>query len=253
MQIQELTQSSTKFPRVACESQHSFDDAYQSASSILSFLSHDIRNLTSVITLNAERLLDSDRESDRAIGHRIIDQVEHVTELCRETGGPKKALRAESYSASTQSDKSLADIINDVVRCLEGAGVPVRFKIFCAPEIGLKVSRVITFRILYNLISNAVHALKNTDDAEISVTAFSRAGLLQIDIVDNGPGLPSALEQRLMSGDTKNPSSGGLGILVAQTLTQEVQGEMTLVSSSQSGVHFRLKFFDLDTDWHKNS
>jgi signal transduction histidine kinase len=67
-----------------------------------------------------------------------------------------------------------------------------------------------------------------------------------IDIADNGPGIPSAVRERLFqpfSGSTRSGGSG-LGLAISRELIQAHGGELVLVSSGEKGTHFRLNVPD---------
>lgn len=243
MNMHQTAMPDDHFRNLAGDRAEIMDEPALATSSLLSFFSHDIRNLASIISLNAERLLQSEREEDIVIGERIINQVDQVTNICRAAGGPRRAYQHIPFAtARDASETILSHIVRDVVECLGGAKVPVAFKVYCDPAVVISCCRVMMFRTLYNLVSNAVQALDGMQDPEIVIGVVSHADFLKIDVIDNGPGLPLPIRRQFQNSDLKQPRTGGLGLLIAKSLTEEMGGTLDLVSSSSGGSHFRMTF-----------
>lgn len=98
-------------------------------------------------------------------------------------------------------------------------------------------------QIIGNLLSN-IEKYAAGKGAKISTQIIDEQ--LAIDLTDNGPGIPrNARKQiftpftRLNSSLTEGVSGTGIGLSIARTLAQEMNGELNLIDSSQ-GAHFRL-------------
>lgn len=93
---------------------------------------------------------------------------------------------------------------------------------------------------LSNLLSNAV---KYGGPGKLELTCRGIDGvLLQIDLVDNGPGVPSALREQMFEpfrrGDRVGPGTG-LGLSISRKLARRMGGELVLLPGDH-GAHFRL-------------
>ena len=214
----------------------------RSTASALSFITHDIRNLLAIISLNAEKLLAGEHAKDNVIGDRILRQVDQITAICSAAGGPNTSTRARPHISVPKPEMTIYNTINEVVECLEETDNPITFQVICDAKLQVAMCRPTLFRILYNIISNAAEAMAETDNPRLKVVVMSRRGQLQIDIMDNGPGLPAPIQQALVTMRPDKTWQGGLGILIANMLMEEQCGQLKLVKSTPEGTHFRLIF-----------
>ncbi len=222
--------------------QNSFEQTYaeRSVSRTLSFVTHDIRNLLTVISLNAEKLLNVEHLQQNKIGDRILNQVDQITAICTAAGGPNNSHRAKPHYAPATPMVMIADTISDVIKSIQEPNSNVKFEVDCDVDLGLDMCRATLFRILYNIVSNAFKAISDTENPQITIRAAKISDRLQIDIIDNGPGLPKDIQKVLTSKRPDNSWKGGLGILIANMLIQEQSGTLDLLESTSQGTHFRL-------------
>jgi signal transduction histidine kinase len=103
------------------------------------------------------------------------------------------------------------------------------------------------FRVLLNLLSNARQALEAMKSStkktkRIVVEARREGDGVVVEIADNGPGIPTAMRERLFqpfAGTTRSGGSG-LGLAISRELIQAHGGDLVLVSTSENGTRFRL-------------
>ncbi len=95
-------------------------------------------------------------------------------------------------------------------------------------------------RLVRNLVENAVgHAA-----SRIELRAATGEGSVVVDVLDDGPGVPTGQEQaifeRFHRGDAARTSRGtGLGLSIARTVAERHGGTLSLVGGPP-GAHFRL-------------
>jgi signal transduction histidine kinase len=101
------------------------------------------------------------------------------------------------------------------------------------------------FRILFNLMSNAVSVANRPASTMKSVTIRVRAEgkLVTAQVSDDGPGLPACVQSRLFRSQSKQSKSGrhGYGLTIARELAERNGGTLTLAPATK-GVNFELKF-----------
>jgi signal transduction histidine kinase len=92
------------------------------------------------------------------------------------------------------------------------------------------------FRMINNLVRNAI----DVGSTAVIVEA-GRNSDLAIDVKDNGPGVPAELREHLFDAFSTARNGGtGLGLAIAREIARAHQGEISLISSSDKGSHFRV-------------
>ncbi|PPD32831.1 MAG: phytochrome sensor protein [Methylomonas sp.] len=105
-------------------------------------------------------------------------------------------------------------------------------------------------QILVNLLINARDALSDTESPEIRITTAIINNILEVSIIDNGPGVSQEIQSRMFDPffTTKAPGKGtGLGLSVTRRLIQDCGGSINLESPVNAGCHIRLSFHISDS------
>lgn len=108
---------------------------------------------------------------------------------------------------------------------------------------GLHVTadRVRLEQILINLIQNALDALAGREGAVIRIATHRAADGIEINLADNGPGVPADLADELFMPFVTGRSEGlGLGLPIARNIARDFGGELSLTESVLGGAAFRL-------------
>ena len=97
--------------------------------------------------------------------------------------------------------------------------------------------------IINNLLSNAVKF--SPDGGTIIVQLTRRDDQIQLDVIDNGPGIAGAdrvhIFEPFYRSSTSRPIAGvGLGLAIAREFVLAHQGELRLLDSPRGGAHFRV-------------
>lgn len=96
-------------------------------------------------------------------------------------------------------------------------------------------------QILVNLLLNAMDACG--EDGCIDIQAFRLDGGVAIDVLDNGSGIPKALQQEVFKPmfTTKPEGMGtGLGLAISRELCERMGGRLDLIHSDEQGSQFRV-------------
>lgn len=100
------------------------------------------------------------------------------------------------------------------------------------------------FRALLNLARNAQQAIEASGKpGVIAIEARRAAAAVEIDVIDNGPGLPAQAQENLFKAFRGSVRQGGtgLGMAIAAELVRAQGGELSLVGSSKDGARFRIR------------
>lgn len=207
----------------------------QLKSSILLSVSHDLRTPLSTIigTLStlqtySKRLSDADNEEllagALAESHRLHRYVENLLQAT------KIQHRAVQVNARHQE---IVPIVQAVISRFDS----VRLHLQAEENLPLTVVREsLIDQALYNVIDNALKY--SPDDKPVLVKVGPLEDQVQIQIIDQGPGIPSALHERIFDPfySTRSGDSGdggvGLGLSVAAGLIQAHQGTISVTPTS---------------------
>ncbi|WP_299790597.1 HAMP domain-containing sensor histidine kinase [uncultured Marivita sp.] len=134
----------------------------------------------------------------------------------------------------------LSRVVADVIELGEGIahpGIDLRFQ---SPEIVFcEGTASAVFRILANLLTNAIVAIGSNPGGVRIAARVSERGWINIVVADTGPGLGSSTAS-CSSGAL--PVSMGLGLTIAQSLTSRIGGTLKLEETGPAGTIFVLSF-----------
>ena len=145
-------------------------------------------------------------------------------------------LQTQQEETEKMLDRALSMVAETVKHCVVQKDYSYTGKVQCAAPLLVQV--------LTNLLENAAHATEGAAAPVRRITIATRLTeeQVEIDIGDNGPGVPSDLRDKIFVPffTTKDPGKGtGLGLSTARTVMGRQHGSINLVSTSE-GATFRL-------------
>lgn len=214
---------------------------------LMTSLSHDVRTpLTTLIgALDATHrglLTGQAREESldaaRRKAHELKDYVDALFDWFKLNSG-EFALQPRPVEAVELTRNFLADW----VPLWEEQGMDYRLQIPEGP-FRAALDPDAYRRILNNLLQNA---LTHSRAQCTSVTLTARDGALEVQVADDGVGIPAEalphIFERLYKGDASRGSRGsGLGLSIAQQLALRMGGSLTAASTPGKGAVFTLQF-----------
>ncbi|HVJ37893.1 MAG TPA: HAMP domain-containing sensor histidine kinase [Stenotrophomonas sp.] len=195
---------------------------------ILAAISHDLQTPITRMRLRLETLDDSEAQQ------RLLADVGQLSQLVRE--GIQYA-RSANVALGPAVRLDLPAFLASVIDDYRDMGKPVQLGELAA--VALHTHPQVLRRIVQNLIDNAL-AYAGSAEATVRVDA---AGVVCIDVLDEGPGIPEAsldtvLQpfQRLESSRGRQTGGTGLGLAIAQQLTQALGGRLRLANRAAGGL-----------------
>jgi two-component system, NtrC family, sensor kinase len=220
---------------------------------------HEINNPNTAIAGSAElgkyycqkvkELAGAPDSTDKTALTRALDQLEvrldtilvgssRITEIAR-------TLKGYSRKEDTQKTRCpLIDPINATMRLLHHrlkGGVSVDLQI--PPDLKVDCQPQELSQVFVNLLNNAMDALVE-EKGKVVIRAEVSGDEIIIQIEDNGPGIPEAIERNLFEPffTTKDPSRGtGLGLFIVRNIIDDHQGSIALVRNNASGANFQIR------------
>ncbi len=208
-------------------------------------VSHDLRNMLSTAQIISDRLADSSDPTVQRLAPKLISSLDRAIDFLMQTlrfGRVQEAApRRERHPV-----KALADEV------FENAGVDmpasIRLVNAVSPGVTVDADREQLFRVLMNLVRNAVQALADAPagldgraPGEVRITARREGPATVIEVADDGPGVPARAREHLFEPfrASMRPGGTGLGLPIARELVRAHGGDIELVESRR-GALFRV-------------
>ena len=202
----------------------------------MSRIGHDLRNILSTAVLISDRLEGSADPAVRRVAPRLVETLDRAIRLCGETldyarSGPP---------APVPEPVRLAELARQVRDTVEASAVTWRLDI--AEELIVEADRDQLYRVLLNLVRNAVEAMGERGGT-LRIASELGPRQLAIDVADTGPGIPEPVRARLFepfAGSSKQAGTG-LGLAICRELVRAHGGEIELLGTSERGTAFRVR------------
>jgi signal transduction histidine kinase len=136
---------------------------------------------------------------------------------------------------------TIIPIVRDCLTLYEGAAREKEIRISHEGEDGTVVAdREELRRLLINLIENAFDAVGS--GGEVRVVSRCVEGFLQLDVIDDGPGIDPEQETRLFQPYFSTKTTGtGLGLAICHRIVTELRGTIKLTSDGGKGTTARVR------------
>ena len=197
-------------------------------------ISHDLRNMLTTARLISDSLAESADPRVRGASPRLMSALDRAVDLCTRTldytndGTPRLARRNFALVPF------LKDIGDDLLSDRKGAThwnvSSDRFDVFA--------DRDQLYRVISNIALNALQA----GATSVLVEVERHNDRIEIDIGDNGPGLPPRARENLFRpfAGSARPGGSGLGLAIAREIMRAHGGDVSLVATGAEGTTFRL-------------
>ena len=203
-------------------------------------INHDLRNMLTSAQLLADRLERSDDPLVTRVAPKLLRSLDRATALCTQTLTFGSAEEPPPVRRRVMLDHVVEEVREAVL--LDEAG-PVSARIDVAPDVYAEADPDHLFRLLQNLMRNAVQAMTASGKGTfIQVTARRTDTGVEIDLSDNGPGMPIVAKENLFKAFKGSVRKGGtgLGLHISRELARGHGGDLELVESTTEGTTFRV-------------
>jgi signal transduction histidine kinase len=175
---------------------------------------------------------------------RLARLVDNVLRYARLEDG-RQGARRERIGAAELVQRCVPEL----ARTCANHGARLELQDLIEGDAALETDAEAVLQILSNLVENACKYGRSADrdeSASIVLRATFAAGRLALEIADDGPGVPAAVQRSIFAPfdrggrDASDPAPGvGLGLALSRALATELGGELTLEASAR-GATFRL-------------
>ena len=213
----------------------------------VSKINHDLRNLLASSQLLSDQLASVPDPRVQRFAPKLMRSLERAIDFCQSTLSYGRAQEAAP-------DRRMVLVEPVVAEVRESAGLAADKSIawISAIERGLSIDADPDqlFRVLLNLVRNAVQALESrpSGDAaimQIRITGRREGSVAIIEVSDTGPGVPARAREHLFEAfqSSGRPGGSGLGLAIAAELVRAHGGDIHLVEGT-IGATFRISIPD---------
>lgn len=219
-------------------------------SDIVRVLTHEIMNSMTPVTSLAHTAAKLMAEVDRGAHPDIADARAAVETLARRTDGVMHFVESYRQIARTPEIRRRLFEVRPWAEELESLfrASPVAAEVFFDLEIepanlGIDVDPDLICQVLLNLLKNGAEAaLGHAPEPRVSLAfSRSRSGRVQIEVADNGPGVPEPLQGDVFLPFFTTKANGtGVGLSLARQVILAHRGAISLDRSEAGGALFRI-------------
>jgi PAS domain S-box-containing protein len=147
-----------------------------------------------------------------------------------------------TQAAEPRTRTSIGDLIGDVERLL--ADRTSQSRVVIEAEVAADLPAILfdlvqIQQVLVNLMRNAIDAMEEarTSGPRLAVRAFRNGEMLQVEVSDNGPGVPEA-ERVFDAFFTTKPSGMGMGLAICRSIVESHGGRLWTRANDAGGATF---------------
>lgn len=197
---------------------------------------HDLRNTLASAVLASDRLSDIDEPEVQRLAPKLYQAIDRAVALTSRT----LEFAGEEATPLQENRFRLRDLLTEVgesVRTPHNAS-PIVTADGEALDMVISADQTQLFRVFSNLTLNAAQA----GARNVRVTAQHLNGIVQIEVGDDGPGIPLATRHKLFQPFAASRKGGtGLGLAIAKEIVAAHGGALALARSDGSGTVFRIE------------
>ena len=209
---------------------------------LLADVSHELRTPLAVVQGNLEAVLDGIYPADDAHLRPILEETRVLERLVDDL---RTLSLAESgvlplHPEPTEPRVLLEDVAS--VHRARAAENGVAVEVAAGPDLEpVDIDPMRMHQVLSNLVDNAVRAMP--DGGSIVLAATARDGGLDLEVADDGPGIPDELRASVFERFTKSGTSrgSGLGLAIARAIVEAHGGSIDFADRQPRGTRIRIE------------
>ncbi|MCH9046695.1 MAG: PAS domain S-box protein, partial [SAR324 cluster bacterium] len=209
-------------------------------------VAHEIKNPLTPIQLSAQRIrrkylnrLDGDGEVLDQCTETIISEVSSLKKMVNEFSDFAKLPESKPIPGDLNA------VIDDLSKFYEN-GLPENVKLELMLDADLPqlpIDKEQMKRVFTNLIDNAVASLQTGGVITIRTTYDARAQAIEVEVMDNGMGVPDHIRSRMFEPYTSTKEGGtGLGLTIVNQIVSDHNGYIRYSDRKPTGTVFSMEF-----------
>lgn len=242
-QVKELNQLSISYNKMLGRLSHAFETQRQFTANA----AHELRTPLALMQVQLD-LYNSTRHPDNDA--ETLQTIKMVTEQNDRLGKMVKTLLDMSeFQTVSRDEKIIVDaLVDEVLADLEPLAQEKDITLIGKCEsITMMGSDVIIYRLVYNLVENAIRY--NHPGGQVTVTACRKEQNVCLSVSDTGSGIPENLRERVFEpffrvdkSRSRELGGVGLGLALAREIVRVHEGSITVRPNPSGGTIFDVTF-----------
>lgn len=253
-EYEELFNDFEMMRRNLLESKNQRDLAEKQNRELIANITHDLKTPITSIRGYVEGIMDgvadTDEKMDRYI-KTIYNKANAMNALINELTVYSK-IDASDVKYSFSRIPVLAffgDCAEEMTFDLEEQGIDFRYDNLVEPSVAILADQEQLSKVIHNIVSNSVK-YRNEEDSYIKMQLKEIGNYIQVDIKDNGLGVPESdlkkiFERFYRSDASRNSAKGGsgIGLSIAKKIIEDHGGQIWATVEEKKGlaIHFTLR------------
>ncbi len=214
--------------------------------------SHELRTPTAILRAEADITLSREHRTEEEYRAAVTNMRDAARRLTRIVDELFLLARADSGHLVTQREPLyLEDLVHDAARAVQSVADQraVRIELLGLVEAPFEGDADLLGRLLLNLLDNAIKF--SPEGGTVAVEMRRRGGQCEITVVDQGPGIPPEVRERVFErffrvdaarsrSESSATSGAGLGLAIARRIAEMHAGRLELAESRPGRTEFRL-------------
>lgn len=190
-------------------------------------LAHEINNPLAA-ALGSAQLLSMDENLDQ----NVLDRLQIIDRSLQRAGQKLRSLLLIAQSSKHAQTISVGQMVDDLATMVNFQIVVNKVALqtdFDDSAEWQGIPSELARAILY-VINNAIEAVSGVQNPSITLRVLAGSPFTQIQIIDNGPGIPPELRERVFEAffTTKGAPHNGVGLHLANKIVQNIGGKIEL-------------------------
>ena len=232
-------------------------DRISLAGEMASGIAHEVNQPLSAIA-NYSRALQLMLDRDAGDPQELLDTVDKIRTQSHRAGEIVRRMRDFVSRHETEPrPTSINKVVDEVLSFTKLAKGPTLVRIRTELEDDLPdvfFDQVQLQQVILNLVNNAVEAIEPGITGQVTIRSFfEEPAIVTLHVIDDGPGIPAEIEDRLFEPFFSNKHHGtGMGLAISSSIVESQGGTLGFVRNPGKGVTFFVQFPAMQTEGRKD-
>jgi len=200
-------------------------------------VAHEIKNPLTPMRLTVQSFEHNFDPADPEIKQKLHEYSESLIQQIDTMSSIASAF--SNFAQMPSQNKEELNVVEEVKKGLDIFHEPFIYYHPEKDEIITKLDKIQLTRVVTNLITNAIHALKNNANSRIDVRVHENNKEVIIEVEDNGCGIQEEDVSKVFEPKFTTKSSGmGLGLPMVRNIVEAYNGTITFESKVDEGTIF---------------